>query len=65
MFKIYVVPLPTYRGVDSLMGIITGPLSGQGKVGMVDFSGLVGGSCSLKEIAALYINTGVGQGQES
>lgn len=52
------------------MGILTGPLSGQGKVGIgvrsvVDYSGLVGGTYSLKAIAVLCINTGVGPGQES
>lgn len=44
------------------MGILTGPLSGQGKVGIgvrsvVDYSGLVGGTYSLKAIAVLCINT--------
>lgn len=47
------------------MGILIGLLSGQGKLGvcvksMVDFSGPVGRTSSLKEIAVLCINTGVG-----
>lgn len=62
--------LPTRKWAGSLMGIITGPRSGQAQVGVgvksrVDFSGPVGRMGSLKEIAVLCINAGVGRGQES
>jgi len=62
------VPLPAYRWVNSIMGTMTGHLSGKVGIGVrpvVDFSGPVGGARTLKAIAVLCMSTGVGRGQES
>ena len=66
--KSILVPLPTYRWVNSIMGTMTGHLSGNVGIGVrsvVEFSGPVGGACTLKAVAVLCINTGVAWGQES
>ena len=62
------VPLLTYRWVKSIMGTMTGHLSGKVGIGVrpvVDFPCPGGGACTLKAVAVLCISTGVGRGQES
>lgn len=58
MLGIYTGTFTYLQMGNSLVRILTGPLSGQGKGGVAaksvgDFSGPVGGTCSLKEIAVL------------